>query len=229
MAEHEHHPFDPTVRKRIHAAITEAKSVFATFASPRTTDLEQLLERDTYAEKTRLQLADKCATYRSQLDELHAKRDELHTQLDDLHARINAVRGLQVTKGPDGGWLVRVDLVLQALAGGVAAPEMAKPTPNGREEATTAPETADRLVHMWARDENDNPTGYALCDTGDGAYTTIDGQIANSTWQVNCPKCEEIRDRGAEQRMEQEAQTAEYEKWREAEDSAGRGVDREEG
>lgn len=54
----------------------------------------------------------------------------------------------------------------------------------------------DALVHMWARDENDNPTGHALCDTGDGAYTSVPGNIANSTWQVNCPKCEQIRDEG---------------------------------
>ena len=123
MTEPEHHPFDPDVLKRVAAAVGIARSAGSTFASPRTTDLEQLLERDTYAETTRLQLAEKCATYRSQ-------RDELHT-------RIDAVRGLQVTKGPDGEWLVRVDLVLQALAGGVAAHEVAKPTPNGPQ--TTVP------------------------------------------------------------------------------------------
>lgn len=52
-----------------------------------------------------------------------------------------------------------------------------------------APE-GDGLVHMWAPDEGDNPTGYALCGAGAG-------KIANSTWQVDCPKCEQLRDEGA--------------------------------
>jgi hypothetical protein len=76
--------------------------------------------------------------------------------------------------------------------------EALKHEPAADERVVATVDLADQLVHMWARDENDNPTGYALCDTGDGANTSVDGKIANSTWQVNCPKCEEIRDRDAE-------------------------------
>lgn len=42
-------------------------------------DIDGLLERDAYAEQTRAQLADKCADYRGQ-------RNELQTQLDNATA-----------------------------------------------------------------------------------------------------------------------------------------------
>ena len=71
MTEPEHHPFDPDVLKRVAAAVGIARSAGSDFATPRTADLAQLLERDAYAEQTRLQLAEKCATYRSQRDTFH--------------------------------------------------------------------------------------------------------------------------------------------------------------
>jgi hypothetical protein len=45
------------------------------FGEDRQADLAQLLERDAYAEKTRLQLAEACATLRAQRDELQQKID----------------------------------------------------------------------------------------------------------------------------------------------------------
>lgn len=252
----QHKPFDPAVPKRLRAAVTAATLSHSTFASPRASDLEQLLERDAYAEQTRLQLADKCATLRGQRNQALSDLASANEQLDHLAERVAAIKGLPVTHhvtNPETGeWYVRVDLLLRALAGDAHTPQErpasapatveTNPTPNrpqmgvlpleaagiffpGSTPSAIPAEPTDQLVHMWARDEIDNPTGYALCDTGDGANTSIAGKIANSTWQVNCPKCEEIRDRGAEQQVEQYAQSAEYEKWRESEDGAGRGTD----
>ena len=67
------YPFDPDVPKRVAAAVAEAKSVGATFATVRRTDLAQLLERDTYAEKTRLELAEASANWRHKYEKTRAK------------------------------------------------------------------------------------------------------------------------------------------------------------
>jgi hypothetical protein len=247
------HPFDPALPSRIDTFIATWKAeisdvdsgpLAAVHTNGETTvltlgDVAGLRARDAYAEQTRLQLADKCATYRSQRDEAHAEVERLKKQVKDLtHTVSHMLPSCDEPTVPDPGdhWrrvhhalVTEVARIIDPAGAPVTVPplEAAGIFFPGSTPSAIPAEPTDQLVHMWARDENDNPTGYALCDTGDGANTTIDGKIANSTWQVNCPKCEEIRDRGAEQWVEQDAQSGEYEKWRESEGSAGRGADGE--
>lgn len=148
----QHKPFDPAVPKRLRAAVTAATLSHSTFASPRASDLEQLLERDAYAEKTRLQLADKCATYRSQRNQALSDLAGANEQLDHLAERVAAIKGLPVTHhvaDPETGeWYVRVDLLLQALSGDAHTPQgrpasapatvETNPTPNGPQTAVLA-------------------------------------------------------------------------------------------
>ena len=103
-------------------------------------DVERLLERDDYAETTRLQLAEACARLRSE-------RDELHTRLD-------AIKHLPPTCNPDGEWYIRANLVLQVLGGDVAPSEVAKPTPNETETDRLAlqpqeAQTPEQQIEYW--------------------------------------------------------------------------------
>lgn len=54
-----------------------------------------------------------------------------------------------------------------------------------------AQEPAEGIVHAEAvvvvGPNRGQGTGYALCDTGDGAFDG--GTLAHSSWQVNCEKC----------------------------------------
>lgn len=79
-------PFDPDVPKRVAAAVAEAKSVGATFATVRRADLAQLLERDTYAEKTRLELAEASANWRHKYEQTRAKLEAVRAVANEWHA-----------------------------------------------------------------------------------------------------------------------------------------------
>lgn len=108
----QHKPFDPAVPKRLRAAVAAATLSHSTFASPRASDLEQLLERDAYAEQTRLQLAEKCATYRSQ-------RDEAYSSIWLIAQSLASLAAFQLAATPDdSAWNIVNASAQQLLAAG---------------------------------------------------------------------------------------------------------------
>lgn len=108
----QHKPFDPAVPKRLRAAVTAATLSHSTFASPRASDLEQLLERDAYAEQTRLQLAEKCAALRSQ-------RDEAYSSIWLIAQSLASLAAFQLAATPDdSAWNIVNASAQQLLAAG---------------------------------------------------------------------------------------------------------------
>lgn len=65
--------FDPNMLGRARAALTQARMAGTTFASIRTGDLAELLDRLEYRGNEALQLAAECAGYRTRIEELEAQ------------------------------------------------------------------------------------------------------------------------------------------------------------
>lgn len=91
-AEPQPHPFDPALPGRI-ARFLEANPSGETIAIRGTRvlrrgDLAGLLERDRYAEKTRLQLAEACAALRAQGNDQRARADAYRDAFEQLHSRV---------------------------------------------------------------------------------------------------------------------------------------------
>lgn len=86
--ETEHHPYDPAVRTRLKAFLAAVPEGIVTIAirpgaSLRRPDLEQQLARDEWSDKTRLELAEACATQRAHLDDMRAEAETLTISLQD--------------------------------------------------------------------------------------------------------------------------------------------------
>lgn len=95
----EHHPFDPEVRTRLTAFLNAVPESIITIAirhraSLRRKDLQQLLERDEWSDATRLELAEKCARYRSERDDFHAEADAYINSLAAARAERDQAREL---------------------------------------------------------------------------------------------------------------------------------------
>lgn len=95
-------PFDPELTSRIDTFITawrldigddetipflSVRGVDDEWVTLTFGDVAQLRERDAYAEKTRLQLADSCADWRGRYEEQRTRAERLHTTI----ARITAL------------------------------------------------------------------------------------------------------------------------------------------
>lgn len=102
-AEPQPRPFDPALPGRI-ARFLEAGSGGETVAIRgtrvlRRSDLAELLERDRYAEKTRLQLAEACARLRQERDESEAKSQRDSDELRDKRTDLLEIRGILSPNG----------------------------------------------------------------------------------------------------------------------------------
>jgi hypothetical protein len=119
-AEQQTHPFDPAVPERIRAFLEafadpeHPQGAISTLRSEglRLTvdDLAQLLERDAYAERTRLELAEKCADYRHQRDEARTILDRVTAQMQEYakhgsgSVNVRQVLSLLSPTWPDGNY-----------------------------------------------------------------------------------------------------------------------------